>query len=258
MKIYVLMKQVPVISDIKIDHKSFTVDRSSAGSMMNPADVHAISAAVALKKSQGGTITVLSMGDESCEAQLREAASMGADQLVRITDDVFSGADTLVTSKVLAAAVNHLGDADCIFCGQASLDGATGQVGAKLAALLGLGLLNNASQIDIEDKGLTIRQKAGTGYEIWQADFPLVCSVTEDANDPVPVTLKGKMAAKRAQITVLSNEDLNIPAEELISPSHVEALFPASRQETGVRIQGQNEKEAAQKLTDILFERHLI
>ena len=258
MNIYVLMKQVPVISDIKINHQTFTVDRSSVGTMMNPVDAHAISAAVALKKSLGGTVTVLSMGNEGCETQLREAAGMGADRQVRITDDAFSGADTLVTAKVLAAAIKHLGDADCIFCGQASLDGSTGQIGAKLAALLGIGLLNNACQIDIEDKGLTIHQKAGNGYDVWQADFPLICSVTEDANELAPVTLKGKMAAKKAVISVLSNEDLHISAEDIHSPSHIEALFPASRQEVGMKITGSTEKESARKLADILFERHLI
>ena len=255
MNIYVLMKQVPVISDIKIDHQTFTVDRSSVGTMMNPVDAHAISAAIDLKKSLGGTVTVLSMGNET---QLREAAGMGADRLVRITDDAFSGADTLITAKVLAAAIKHLGDADCIFCGQASLDGSTGQIGAKLAILLGIGSLNNACQINIEDKGLTIHQKAGNGYDVWQADFPLICSVTEDANELAPVTLKGKMAAKKAVISVLSNEDLHIPSEDIHSPSRIEALFPASRQEVGIKITGSTEKESARKLADILFERHLI
>lgn len=183
---------------------------------------------------------------------------MGADRLVRITDEAFSGADTLVTAKVLAAAIKQLGDADCIFCGQASLDGSTGQIGAKLAALLGIGLLNCAAHIDIEEKGLTIHQKGGKGYDVWQADFPLVCSVTEDANELAPVTLKGKMAAKKAVITVLSNTDLNITAEALRSPSRIEALFPASRQEVGMKITGTTEKESARKLADILFERHLV
>ena len=201
MNIYVLVKQVPVISDIKINHQTFSIERDGAGTMMNPVDIHAVSAAVALKKSLGGTITVLTMGNETSEVQLREAAGMGADRLIRITDNAFAGADTLVTAKVLAAAIRHLGAPDCIFCGQASLDGSTGQIGAKLAALLGIGCLNNASRIDIGEKGLTIHQKAGNGYDVWQADFPLVCSVTEDANEPVPVTLKGKMAAKKAVIS---------------------------------------------------------
>ena len=101
MNIYVLMKQVPVISDIKINHQTFSVEREGAGTMMNPADVHAISAAVALKKSFGGSITVLTMGNESCEVQLREAAGMGADRLVRITDNAFAEQTPLSQQRFL-------------------------------------------------------------------------------------------------------------------------------------------------------------
>ena len=72
------------------------------------------------------------------------------------------------------------------------------------------------------------------------------------------MTLKGKMAAKKAVITLLSNADLNIAPEALHSPSHIEALFPASRQEVGMKITETTEKESAKKLADILFERHLI
>jgi electron transfer flavoprotein beta subunit len=252
MNIYVLMKQIPVISNIKINHQTFTVDRSSAGTMMNPADVNALAAAVDLKKHNGGTITVLSMGNESCDVQLREAAAMGADRLVRITDAAFSGADTLVTGKVLAAAIRQLGPADCIFCGQTALDGATGQIGAKLSKLLDIGRLNHASRIESGENGLTIHRKTGAGYEVWQAEFPLVCAVMEGSTEPVSITLKGKMAAKKAVITVLSNEDLKLDEKALQSPSRVEALFPTPRQEVGLKV------DSTQKLADILFEKHLL
>ena len=66
------------------------------------------------------------------------------------------------------------------------------------------------------------------------------------------------MAAKKAVDTLLSNEDLHITEEDLHSPSHVEALFPAMRQETNVRLTGKDEKESAQKLADLLFEKHMI
>ena len=42
MKILVLLKEVPVVSEIRIDRQSLTIDRSGVGKMMNPADRHAI------------------------------------------------------------------------------------------------------------------------------------------------------------------------------------------------------------------------
>lgn len=258
MNIFVLVKQVPVISDIHIDHETFTVDRSSAGALLNPVDLNAIEAALALRASQGGSVTVLTMGSENTEPQLREAIGMGADRAVRLTDEAFSGADTLVTAQVLSAAIRHLGPADCIFCGHTSLDSATGQIGGKIASILKFKLLSSVCEIKDDEHGLTVRKKAGTGYEIWQADFPLVCSVTEDVNAPRMVTLRGKAAAKKAEITVLNKNDIGLTEESFVSPSKVEALFPAPKQEIGTIIKGNNEKETAKNLADILFEKHLI
>ena len=253
MNIYVLLKQIPVISDIKINNQTFTVDRSNAANMTNPSDLNALEAALTLKGSCGGTVTVVTMGNESSDTQLRETAAMGADRFVRITDSAFGNADTLVTSKILAAAIRHLGDADVVFCGQFSLDSATGQIGGKLASLLGYGLLHSACSVEAIDQTLSIRRKAGTGYEVWQAPLPVVCSVEEGCNKPRSVTLKGKMAAKKAVIEVLTNNELQLSAEDLVSPSTVEALFPIQKQSTQVRIQGKEEADAARKLADILF-----
>lgn len=253
MNIYVLLKQIPVISDIKIDHKTFTIDRSNAANMANPSDLNALEAALTLKGASGGTVTVLTMGNESCEAQLREAAAVGADRFIRISDEAFAGADTLVTAKILAAAIRHLGDADAVFCGQFSLDSATGQIGGKLASLLDFGLLHSACQIDMSDDGLSIRRKSGGVYEVWQSPLPVVCSFEEGCNKLRPVTLKGKRAAKQAVIQVLTNNELNLSDEDLVSPSKVEAIFPIQPKETGFRIQGKDEAESARNLADILF-----
>ena len=63
MNIVVLVKQVPAISDIKIDVKDNNLVRVGAPSMMNPVDMHAIEAAVAVKDAVGdANITIMTMG----------------------------------------------------------------------------------------------------------------------------------------------------------------------------------------------------
>ena len=76
MKILVLLKEVPVVSEIRIDRQSLTIDRSGVGKMMNPADRHAIEAALALADAKGGEVTAMTMGQESSESILRDAASL--------------------------------------------------------------------------------------------------------------------------------------------------------------------------------------
>ena len=87
--------------------------------------------------------------------------------------------------------------------------------------------------------------------------FPVVCSVIEGANKPRSITVKGKMAAKKAMIEVLSNQELKISDANLVSPSIVEALFPVMQKETGLRITGKNEADSAKRLADLLFEKNL-
>ena len=79
----------------------------------------------------------------------------------------------------------------------------------------------------------------------------------EGANKPRSITVKGKMAAKRAVIEVLSNNDLGIKDGDLVSPSIVEALFPAMRKDTGIRITGANEAASAKNLAKLLFDHNL-
>ena len=258
MKILVLVKEVPSVSDIRIDRENFTIDRSQAGQMMNPPDRHAVQAALTLASESGGTVTALSMGPEHCETVLREAIGMGANEAVRITDTAFEGADTLVTTHILKAAIDKTGPYDCIFCGSASLDSATGQIAAKLGSLLNIGVLTAACHIEFGQTGLTIDRKAGTGYEQLAADFPLICSVTEDANKPTNIFIKGRMAAKKAVIPVLDNAVLQLPEDALTSPSSVIALFPPAAAKKGIIIKGANTEAAAAALVQTLLENRYV
>lgn len=258
MKILVLIKEVPVVSEIKIDRKTFTVDRTGAGKMMNPVDRHAVEAALTLAGDAEDEVTVLSMGPESCESILREAAEMGCKKAVRLTDPAFAGADTLVTARVLASAAKKLGPFDVIFCGANSIDGYTSQIPAKLGALLGIGVLTGAGKMSRTEDRLEIERKAGSGYEKLSASFPLVCSVTEDLNTPRGANIRAKMAAKKLIIDVLDSAALGISGDQLVSFSKVIALFPPQKPEALEMIRGKSAVEKADALADLLLEKHLV
>ena len=106
MKILVLLKEVPVVSEIRINRQYLTIDRSGVGKMMNPADRHAVEAALVLANARGGEVTAITMGPESSESILREAVSLGVKSAYRLTDKAFAGADTLATATILKAAID--------------------------------------------------------------------------------------------------------------------------------------------------------
>ena len=108
---------------------------------INPFDASALECALQLSKD----VTVLSMGPKSCEEVLLPLTRLGA-KAVLISDAAYAGSDTLVTARILSAAIGRL-DYDLILCGRQSVDGDTAQVGPMLSQKLSIPLITNAMKI---------------------------------------------------------------------------------------------------------------
>jgi electron transfer flavoprotein beta subunit len=230
MKIIVCIKQVPDAKDVRLDPETNTLAREGVESIMNPYDQHALEAAVSLKETVGGTVTVLSMGPPQAEAVLRQAISCGADDGVLISDRSFAGADTWATSYTLGKAVEKLGGADLIICGKQAIDGDTAQVGPGLAMRLDIPYATCIQKIRSADESAIVMERMmDDGYDVLQSGYPLLFTVVKDINQPRVPSLKGKMKAKKADITVLTAEDIGadpacigLPG----SPTQVVKVFP--------------------------------
>ncbi|MCX8034618.1 MAG: electron transfer flavoprotein subunit beta, partial [Thermodesulfovibrio sp.] len=82
MNIIVCVKQVPDVTEVRIDPKTNTLIREGVPSIMNPYDLHAVEAGLQLRERIGGKVTVITMGPPQAEEVLREAISMGVDDAV--------------------------------------------------------------------------------------------------------------------------------------------------------------------------------
>ena len=208
-------------------------------SMLNPADLNALEAALQIKDAQGAEVVVLSMGPADSEQVLREALGLGANQAVLLSDEALTGSDTLATSRALAAAIRHLGEFDLILAGAASLDGFTGQIGPKVAGLLGLPVLTEATGLTVAEGKVTLERQNGLFTETWEAPLPAVCTVMQGMNAPRNAILKNKLAANRATIPHLTVADIGLEAGhagQAGSPSAVLAAFVPQRENKGVTI----------------------
>jgi len=108
LKIFVCIKQVPGVSEVKIDPKTNTLVREGVLSILNPNDRNALELALILKEEQGAEIIALSMGPSQAEEVLREALAMGVDKGFLLSDKAFAGADTLATSHTLGLAIKKI------------------------------------------------------------------------------------------------------------------------------------------------------
>ena len=258
MKIVVCVKQVPDTTEIKIDPVKNTLIRTGVPSILNPFDRNSVVAALQLKDTYGGSVTVLSMGPPQAKAVLREALSMGADRAYLITDRAFGGSDTYATSYILSSAIRHLGPFDVVLGGKQAIDGDTGQTAPSIAEHLDMIRLTYIMSMEIEGDKVIAKRQVEEGVEVIEARLPVLCTATKETNKPRYATIRGKLESLKAEIPELTLEDMKdiIDTTKIGlkgSPTKVKATFTPKRTATGVRIEGGPQKMAA-SLLDCLKE----
>jgi electron transfer flavoprotein alpha subunit len=207
MRAIVLVKQVPDVRAGNVDTKpDGTIDRASAAAIINPADLHAVEAALRLADE----VWAVTMGPARAEACLREVIALGADHGVLASDRLFAGSDTWATANVLAATVRHLGGADLILCGTSALDGETGHVGPQVAQRLGMPQATMCEDARLDDDHLVVRRIVEGGYEIRSLPLPAVVTIAETGFLPRYPTLPGRKRGQKADLISLGAGDLGL------------------------------------------------
>ena len=185
----VCVKQVPDTAHITTDamKPDGTVNRSALPAIMNPDDLHALEAALAVREQHGGSVTAITMGPLGAAEVLRECLYRGADRAVLINDRRAAASDTLATSYILSQAIRKLGPCDLVFCGRQAIDGDTAQVGPQIAEKLGLVQITYLERfLELSDRLARIRRNTGNGWEVLEARLPLLVTVLDTANRPRP------------------------------------------------------------------------
>ncbi len=199
----VLVKQVPDTANVTAETMKAdgTVNRAALPAIFNPEDLHALEAALELRDRFGGTITVLSMGPPKAADVLRSCLFRGADRAILLTDRRAAASDTLATSYILAQTVKTIGDFDLVLAGRQAIDGDTAQVGPQCAEKLGIPQVTYMEElIDVHDRTIRIRRNVGDGWEVVEADFPVLVTVMDTANVPRPEGARRVQRSKRARV----------------------------------------------------------
>lgn len=259
LKILCCVKQVPDVDQMRMDPDTGLLIRAGVPAILNPLDANALSAAVKVKETYGGEITLITMGPPNAEAALRECLAVGADKAILVTDRAFGNADTLATSYSIVSAAKLYGEYDLIFCGKETIDGATGQMGSQLAERFDAAQVTSASlikSVDEESATLIVERELEKGIETLEVKMPCLMTM-EKTHYPVRIpNLKGKMAAKKAAIITVTADDIPGLDRDRIgdpgSPTKVPRMFPPVMPEPGMIIdEGSTEKTVA-KLFELI------
>ena len=215
-RIVVCIKQVPETQEVRLDPVTHTLKREGIAAIINPFDLYALEEALRVKDSQGGTVTLLTMGPPQAEAALREALGFGADAAVLLSDRAFAGADTWATALTLAKAIDKMGGADLIFTGKQAIDGDTAQVGPMLATIMGIPYVGWARKLGFTgDTTLEVERLLDHGYDAVAVNLPGVISVVKEINEPRLPSFKAKLKAKKEVIPVWGLTDLDLAAGDV-------------------------------------------
>lgn len=261
MHIVVCIKQVPDTSDVKINPETNTLIREGVQSIINPFDENALEIALVLKDTAGAKVTVITMGPPQAESALRECLARGADDVVLVSDRAFAGSDTLATSYTLARAIESLDKPDLILFGKQAIDGDTAQVGPGVAELLDMPVITYIRRVEVADGKLKVERVFEDGYEKMEVPLPAVLTILKEANVPRMASLKGRMKAKKAEITMLTAAAIQADPERVGlkgSPTKVVRIFTPPKKTGGIRIDGTHPLEAARTLVEKLREQKVI
>jgi len=260
MDIIVCIKQVPDTTDVRIDPETNTLVREGVSCIINPFDMYAIEEGIRLKERFGGKVIVITMGPPQAEDALREAISLGADDGILITDRLFAGSDTWATSYTLAGAIRKIQRYDLIICGKQAIDGDTAQVGPGISAHLDIPQITYVKKIEEikpSDNGsgfIRAERMTEEGYEIIESPLPCLITVVKEINEPRLPSLKGKMRAKKIEITKWAASDLDLDQNLLGlkgSPTKVVKIFTPAPRKKGQILEG-DPKEVVEKLLALL------
>lgn len=266
MKICVCIKQVPATTEVKFNPETKTLIREGVDSQINPFDLYALEEAVRVKErlvEQGeeATVTVMTMGIPAAEGILRDAIALGADDAVLLSDRAFAGADTWATSYALAMGLKKL-QPDLVFCGMQAIDGDTGQVGPGIAVHMDYAQATYVSNIEsLEKRKITVKRLHEYGYEICALRLPAVLTVVKEINEPRTPSLRGKMAAKKAEIPMWHPADIGADDPNKLglqgSPTQVVKVFSPPHREGGEKWEGEPD-ELAGKMAELLKELEIV
>jgi len=253
MKLAVCVKAVPdAASGRRIDPATNRLGRGG-DLVLSDFDLHPVEEALRLREAAGeGEVVVVTLGPENAADALRKTLAMGADRVVRVTDDAFAGADLTVTARALAGALRRE-SADLVLFGQQSADGDGACLWAAVAELLQTPVISQVSELSVADGAVTGRRQTEYGYERIKAPLPAVVAVSDSINEPRYPSLKGIMGAKSKPHDVLSAADVGGAGEARTTVTALAA--PPSR---GERRIVEDDGTAAEQIVGFLEEKRLL
>ena len=242
MKVLVAVKRV-VDYNVKVRAKSdgSDVELNNVKMAINPFCEIAVEEAVRLKEAgTASEVVVASIGDKSCQEQIRTALALGADRGVHVEAE--GRPEPLEIAKLLKGVI-AAESPDLIILGKQSIDGDNNQTGQMLGALTGMGQGTFASEVNVGDGTVQVIREVDGGLQTVELTLPAIVTTDLRLNEPRYASLPNIMKAKKNPLETFSPSDLGVEVQ-----SHVTlvSVKPPAERSAGIKV------ESVEQLVDKL------
>lgn len=241
MNIAVLLKQVPDTT-AKITISGGKVDANSVSKWsMSPYDEYALESGLQIKDKTGGNLIAITFGPERTKKMLTDAAAVGADTLVHISDEGVRNEknsfyiDSTHIQKLLSAAIKKY-EANVVLCGKQAADTNAGSTGPGVAELLDSACVTLVSEVTYSDGTFTALRPSNTGVEKVSVNGISVFAFDKGSSELRRPNVRGIMMAKKKVIESITSEDLGVDVGDL--RVNLDSQTPPPEKAAGQKFEG--------------------
>lgn len=233
MKILVPVKRaIDYNVKVRVKPDNSDVDLNNVKMAINPFCEIAIEEAIRLKEKGTATeVVVVSIGEKSCQEQIRTGLALGADRGIHIETD--AKLDSLQIAKLLKVIVEEESP-ELVILGKQAIDSDNNQTGQMLAALTGMPQGTFASKVDLAEGKVEVTREIDGGLQTVALSLPAVVTTDLRLNEPRYASLPNIMKAKRKPIDVKNAADLGV---DLTSKVTLIKVTPPETRKGGVKVE---------------------
>ncbi|MFO7783235.1 MAG: electron transfer flavoprotein subunit beta/FixA family protein [Thermodesulfobacteriota bacterium] len=204
MNILVCIKRVPDIgAKVELTGDRRAIVTRNLGFTISPHEECAVEEAVQWIEKDGGVSTVLTLGPDGAEEQLRDSLARGVDRgiLLEVEEGEWDPGETAraIVEAIRAGGREGVGF-DLFLFGNEAADTGDFQVGIRVAHALNLPCVTGIKHLELVDNKAVCKREVDSGWEVYEVPLPAVITVKEGINLPRYPSLRGTMKAKKKPV----------------------------------------------------------
>ncbi|ALO46475.1 electron transfer flavoprotein subunit beta/FixA family protein [Pseudohongiella spirulinae] len=237
MKILVAVKRVlDAYVKVRVKADNSGVDMANAKMAVNPFCEIAVEEAVRLKeKGLAEEVIVVSIGEKSCQEQIRTSLALGADRGIHV--EAAADLQPLAVARLLQKIIEKEGT-ELVLLGKQSIDSDNNQVGQMLAALTGMPQGTFACKLELADGKALVTREIDGGEQTVSLKLPAVVTTDLRLNEPRYASLPNIMKAKKKPIDTLTPDELGV---DVSSGLKILSVEPPPARSAGIKVESVDE-----------------